>query len=120
MTSVETKVSSAYSARALKSATPYLSVVIPTWNGGSQLSATLDHMLEFRARLDFQTEIVIVDDCSEPNTAQIANSFAQANELAVVLTNRTHRGKGHAVARGMLTATGRYRVFADSDLAYPS
>lgn len=120
MTSVETWISSAYRAGPLKIATPHLSIVIPTWNGGQQLSATLRHMLEFRAGLDFQTEIVIVDDCSERATARIANTFADQNERAVVLTNRTNRGKGHAVARGMLHATGKYRVFADSDLAYPS
>jgi dolichyl-phosphate beta-glucosyltransferase len=120
MTSVETPVPSAYREGASKTAKPQLSIVIPTWNGGEHLSATLSHMLEFRAALDFQTEIVIVDDCSARSTARIASAFADRNDLAVVLTNPTNRGKGHAVARGMLHATGNYRVFADSDLAYPS
>jgi dolichyl-phosphate beta-glucosyltransferase len=120
MTSVETPVPSAYREGASKTAKPQLSIVIPTWNGGEHLSATLSHMLEFRAALDFQTEIVIVDDCSAWSTARIASAFADRNDLAVVLTNPTNRGKGHAVARGMLHATGNYRVFADSDLAYPS
>jgi dolichyl-phosphate beta-glucosyltransferase len=120
MTGVEAPVSSTYRAGTSKLANPHLSIVIPTWNGGRHLSATLSHMLEFRAGLDFQTELVIVDDCSSHPTARIANAFADRNELAVVLTNPTNRGKGNAVARGMLHATGTYRVFADSDLAYPS
>jgi dolichyl-phosphate beta-glucosyltransferase len=107
--------------RALpKAATTRLSIVIPTWNGGNQLSATLGHLREFRTRLDFPTEIVIVDDCSERSTARIAGSFAEDNNQTVVLRNETNRGKGHAVARGMLHATGEYRIFVDSDLAYPS
>jgi len=103
-----------------KPATPLLSIVIPTWNGGDQLSATLTHLRDFRTRLQFQTEIVIVDDCSERSTARIAGDFADDNELTVVLRNEMNQGKGHAVARGMLHATAAYRIFVDSDLAYPS
>src|SRR5207247_11251156 len=36
-----------------------------------------------------------------------------------VLRNEANRGKGFSVARGMLAARGRYRVFTDADLAYP-
>src|SRR4051812_15162565 len=99
---------------------PVLSIVIPTWNGGSRLSATLAHLKKFRASLDHPTEIVIVDDCSERSTAGIAAAFSSENELTTVLTNVRNRGKGHAVARGMLHANGAYRIFVDSDLAYPS
>ena len=97
-----------------------LSIVLPTWNGGRQLTATLGHLREFREQLDFSTEIVIVDDCSEQSTARIVGEFADENELTTILRNETNRGKGHAVARGMLKAEGRYRIFVDSDLAYPS
>jgi glycosyltransferase involved in cell wall biosynthesis len=120
MAFVETQVRPRYQPRALKPARPRLSIVIPTWNGGSQLLATLDHMREFRAGLEFQTEIVIVDDCSELSTARIASEFADDNEMTVVLRNEQNRGKGHAVTRGMLHATGEYRIFVDSDLAYRS
>ena len=109
-----------YSPRLSKRSAPLLSIIIPTWNGGRQLSATLTDMRGFRSRLDFQTEIVIVDDCSEHSTARIAGDFADDNALAVVLRNETNQGKGHAVARGMLHATGAYRIFVDSDMAYPS
>jgi glycosyltransferase involved in cell wall biosynthesis len=109
-----------YHSAVPKPTTPLLSIVIPTWNGGDQLSATLTHLGDFRSRLQFQTEIVIVDDCSERSTARIAGDFADDNELTVVLRNEMNQGKGHAVARGMLHASGAYRIFVDSDLAYPS
>jgi glycosyltransferase involved in cell wall biosynthesis len=120
MAFVETQVPARVHRGLPKPAAPLLSIVIPTWNGGRQLSATLDHMREFRERLEFGTEIVIVDDCSGHSTARIAGDFANHNELAVVLRNQVNQGKGHAVARGMLHATGAYRIFVDSDLAYPS
>ena len=99
---------------------PLLSIVVPTWNGGNRLSATLAHLADFRGGLEHPTEIVIVDDCSEHSTAQIAATFSHDNELTAVLTNVRNQGKGHAVARGMLHANGDYRIFVDSDLAYPS
>jgi len=120
MAFVEAEVPHRYRLGWPKSASPLLSIVIPTWNGGRQLSATLAHIRDFRAPLDFKTELLIVDDCSERSTARIAADFAAENEQTVVLTNETNRGKGHAVARGMLHATGEYRIFVDSDLAYPS
>ena len=120
MAFVESQVPIRYRPALARQTSPRLSIVVPTWNGGQQLKATLDHLLEFRSRLDFPAELVIVDDCSERFTARIAGAFADDNELAVVLTNERNRGKGHAVARGMLRATGDYRIFVDSDLAYPS
>jgi dolichyl-phosphate beta-glucosyltransferase len=100
--------------------TPALSIVVPTWNGGQRLSETLEHLRDFRAQLDEPTEILIVDDCSEPGTARIAGDFADDNELTFVIRNDRNRGKGYAVARGMHHARGDCRVFVDSDLAYPS
>ena len=120
MAFVENQVLTRYSPALASQPSPRLSIVVPTWNGGHGLKATLDHLLEFRARLDFPVEVVIVDDCSERRTARIAGAFADENEYAALLTNERNRGKGYAVARGMLHASGDYRIFVDSDLAYPS
>lgn len=120
MAFVEADVQTRYGRGVARPAKPLLSIVIPTWNGGRQLSTTLAHLREFRNRQEFQTEIVIVDDCSERSTARIVRDFADDNELTIALRNEPNQGKGHAVARGMLRATGAYRIFVDSDLAYPS
>ena len=99
---------------------PHLSIVIPTFNGGRRLRATLEHLREFREELPFSAEIIIVDDCSESSTVEVIRSFARRNESVRVLHNASNRGKGSAVTRGMLNAGGHFRVFVDSDLAYPS
>lgn len=93
---------------------------MPTYNGGTPLIATLEHLREFRDGLDFSTELVIVDDCSDPASAKVVEDFAENSEATVVFRNEQNRGKGHAVTRGMLNAKGAFRVFVDSDLAYPS
>ncbi|MDQ6872705.1 MAG: glycosyltransferase [Gemmatimonadota bacterium] len=120
MAFVETDLEPRLRRPAPRPAHTHVSIVIPTWNGGEQLRATLDHLRKFRDGLDYTTEIVIVDDCSDRASAQIVEKFARKNEGTVVFTNDRNRGKGHAVTRGMLNATGAYRIFVDSDLAYPS
>ncbi|HKC81927.1 MAG TPA: glycosyltransferase, partial [Gemmatimonadaceae bacterium] len=120
MKSVETRLEPGYRPALLGTARPYLSIIIPTWNGGAHLRTALQHLREFRKGLNFPTEIVIVDDCSEPSTARVVQDFADRNETTIVLRNERNRGKGFAVARGMLSSTGAFRIFVDSDLAYPS
>jgi glycosyltransferase involved in cell wall biosynthesis len=99
---------------------PYLSIVIPTFNGAKELRATLEHLRVFREELSFSAEIIIVDDCSEASTVEVMQSFARKNEAVRVLHSKRNTGKGSAVTKGMLAARGHFRVFVDSDLAYPS
>jgi glycosyltransferase involved in cell wall biosynthesis len=120
MAFVETHFEPRYRPNAPRTAKAHLSIVIPTWNGGDQLRATLDHLREFREGVEFPSEIVIVDDCSDRSTAGVVERFADNNASTVVFRNERNRGKGYAVARGMLNATGAFRIFVDSDLAYPS
>ena len=120
MAFVESDFEPRFQPTAPSPAKAYVSIVIPTWNGGDELRDTLEHLREFRTGLDYTTEIVIVDDCSGQSTAKIVQEFAGTNERTVVLTNERNRGKGHAVTRGMLSASGAFRIFVDSDLAYPS
>ena len=115
-TALPVPVSSPYRRPVPGSARRLLSIVIPTWNGGRQLSATLGHLRDFRRRLEFPAEIIIVDDCSEHSTARIARDFADDNELTVVLRNESGGPEINLVtdAHGAFTfsslGAGTYRV----------
>jgi len=99
---------------------PALSLVIPVYNAADQLPSTLDAVDRFVSNHMSRTEVLFVDDCSsEVETQVILEAFARTHEYARVLRNATNRGKGYSVARGMLAARGRHRVFTDVDLAYP-
>src|SRR5205814_8535657 len=100
MAFVETEAPLRYGLAKPRPTHPLLSIVIPTWNGGRHLSATLDHMREIRSSLDFQTELVAFDDCTERQTARIPTDFANQTDITVVLRNESNRARGHAVARG--------------------
>jgi len=99
---------------------PILSLVIPVYNAADRLPATLDSVDQFVSRYASRMEVVFVDDCSsELETQLILEDFARQRGYARVLRNAQNSGKGYSVARGMLAARGRYRVFTDVDLAYP-
>jgi dolichyl-phosphate beta-glucosyltransferase len=103
---------------------PYLSVIVPVWNGAVRLPRTLFALHGFLVRQQFPAELIVVDDCSSDETVRVIGGFrdaADANGAAIrVLRNQRNRGKGFSVARGMLAATGAVRVFTDADLAYPA
>ncbi len=111
------------SARAVArvaSTTVMLSVIVPVYNlPGALLDDSLDELSSFRRR-SHATELVLVDDGSAPPTAERLRRFAREAHGVTLLRNDVNRGKGHAVARGLLAARGRYRVFTDADLAYPA
>jgi len=98
--------------------TPAISLIVPVRNGADFLPATLASAADFLGR-QACSEVVLVDDGSEPRAATLLQSFASCTKRVTLLVNSPNQGKGAAVARGMLAARGRYRVFTDADLAYP-
>lgn len=105
------------------SALPYLSVVVPVWNGAEQLSRTLYALHHLLASEPYSTELIVVDDCSGPEAVHAIQAFRDdvrhGDARVQVVRNDDNRGKGYSVKRGMLAATGALRVFIDADLAYP-
>ena len=95
-----------------------MSLILPTRIGAGRLDRTLADLAEWLPRQSC-AELIIVDDGSEPRAATRMREFAVSTRGVTLLKNDRNRGKGFAVARGMLASRGRYRVFTDADLAYP-
>ncbi|MBI4597005.1 MAG: glycosyltransferase [Candidatus Omnitrophica bacterium] len=94
---------------------PYLSVVIPVFNGQRYLPATLAHLVEFLSpRGAF--EIVVVDDGSADQTAELAQACSARDSRIRLVRLAENRGKGAAVREGMRRARGAFRIFCDADL----
>lgn len=96
----------------------FLTIVIPAYNEASRLPHTLPRVAKFAQEQDYQIEILVVDDGSLDETAQIADRVA-FEYPAVRVVRAKHGGKGHAVRTGMLQARGRYAFLADADWAMP-
>ncbi len=97
---------------------PFLSVVIPAYNEERRLPQTLQSVVDYLARQSYASEVIVVDDGSRDQTAQVVESF-RALHPSVVLIRNDHRGKGYAVRTGMLAAQGHIVLFSDADLSTP-
>ncbi len=105
--------------RALTGNEPHLTLVVPVYNGATRLASNLCAVTTFLSTQPYQSELVLVDDGSTEAAHRILREFADANPAVTLLVNGKNLGKGASVSRGMLAGRGRYRVFIDSDLAYP-
>jgi dolichyl-phosphate beta-glucosyltransferase len=95
------------------------SVVIPAYNEGTRLGATLEKVLGYIAHHGCDAEVIVVNDGSQDNTADLVLSFAEKNPSLRLIENPGNRGKGYSVRNGMLSARGRVIVFSDADLSSP-
>jgi dolichyl-phosphate beta-glucosyltransferase len=96
----------------------FLSIVVPAYNEGRRLSATLDTLARYLTQQRWTWEVRVVDDGSLDDTAAIARSFA-SSDPRIVLQREPHRGKGGAVKAGLVAAPGAYRFICDADLSMP-
>ncbi len=94
-----------------------LSIVIPAHNEAKRLEVSLPKVAGFARR--YQTEIIVVDNGSNDGTGEVAEALLEQLGVSFRVLWEPRRGKGLAVKRGMLEATGKYRLTADADLATP-
>jgi dolichyl-phosphate beta-glucosyltransferase len=95
------------------------SIVIPAYNEGQRLRATLEKVLGYVRQQGWNAEVIVVDDGSRDNTAEIVREFAEKDSLVRLVENPGNRGKGYSVRHGMLKARGDVVVFSDADLSSP-
>ena len=95
------------------------SIVIPAYNEGARLAATLERVLAYVAQQGGDTEVIVVNDGSRDNTAEIVRQFAAGNPALRLVENPGNRGKGFSVRNGMLHARGQVVIFTDADLSSP-
>ena len=94
-----------------------LSVVIPAYNEEIRIIPTIGAIASYIADLGIPWELIVADDGSRDQTAQLVEDLGFAN-LRLLRAER-NAGKGNAVHRGMLAARGRYILFTDADNSTP-
>ncbi len=96
-------------------AKPYLSIIIPAYNEAKRLPLTLIDVDRILSRAEYSYEILIMNDGSTDNTAEIAKKMSGNIKNLKVVDNPVNRGKGAVVRDGMLIAQGNIRLFTDAD-----
>ncbi|MBQ1281644.1 MAG: glycosyltransferase family 2 protein [Oscillospiraceae bacterium] len=91
---------------------PVVSVVMPAYNAEKYIAQSIRSVLEQTYR-DF--ELIIVDDCSKDNTAEIIKTMAQQDDRIVFLPAEKNMGVSAARNRAVAHASGQWIAFLDSD-----
>jgi glycosyltransferase involved in cell wall biosynthesis len=95
------------------------SIILPAFNESARIGPGLEKALDFVREQGWSFEIIVVNDGSRDDTADIVKQLmANAPELRL-LENPGNRGKGYSVRNGMLNARGDILLFSDADFSSP-
>ncbi len=104
-------------ANASRRAPPRVSCVIPCFNEAANLRDLLPALCEVLARCAAQWEIVLVDDGSADDTADVLRQWARRPEIVALQLSRNF-GKEAALTAGLAHARGDVIVMLDADLQH--
>jgi len=94
---------------------PYLSVIVPVYNEEKLISSTLVDIDGYLKTQAYEYEIIAVNDGSSDGTEKVLNVLEIEMKNIKIISNSANRGKGYSVRKGMLSASGEYRLFTDAD-----
>ena len=98
-----------------------LSIVVPAFNESARIVPSLEKILTYVREKGLDAELIVVDDGSSDDTAEIAGKVAEKyDEIKTnVIRHKQNRGKGNAVKTGLLAAEADIALFSDADLSTP-
>jgi glycosyltransferase involved in cell wall biosynthesis len=86
-----------------------ISIIIPVYNE----KRTLGSIIEVARTWPSGYEVVVVDDGSTDDTHKVAALFGRTIRL---VSHKTNKGKGHALAAGIQKSRGEILIFLDGDM----
>ena len=98
---------------------PHYSIVIPAYNEALRITNALESVVACIRQRGWDAEIIVVDDGSRDQTAEIVRNFAAKAPEVRLLQNPGNHGKGYSVRNGVLHSFGEIVMFTDADLSAP-
>ena len=89
-----------------------ISIVVAVYNAENTLKKCIDSLL---SQTYGNTEIILVNDCSQDESLNICNEYASENKNVIVVNNPQNQGVSATRNNGIDVASGKYICFVDSD-----
>jgi glycosyltransferase involved in cell wall biosynthesis len=91
-----------------------LSVLVPAFNEAATIARVIGAVQE----LDYELEIIVVDDGSVDGTAAAVAALKGSDPRIALLAHERNRGKGAAVRTALARSTGTAIIIQDADAEY--
>ena len=92
-----------------------LSIIIPAYNEEKTIIGILEKIKNNSSNL-FKYEVIVIDDGSTDQSRKLLED--KKHLFDKLLINETNKGKGFAVKKGILNASGTHIIFQDADFEY--
>ena len=90
-----------------------VSIIIPAKNEEGTIGLVLDEIYAVLRKINYEFEIIVIDDHSDDITAKTASSKG-----ATVIVNNGKSGKGNALKQGFSLAKGDFIIMMDADYSH--
>ncbi len=90
------------------------SVIIPSYNRADEIDELLSSLTQLKSPTP-DYEVIIVDDGSSDNTAEVVSKYQDQGDVTLRFIRQENQGPGAARNNGMQHADGDFFIFLDSD-----
>ena len=97
---------------------PEYSVVIPTYKEAENIKILIPQICNFFKEKNLDFEIIIVNDSPMDETQSIVKSFQEKYKNIILIQRARKTGIGSALREGYNSATGKFLLSMDADLAF--
>lgn len=96
---------------------PELSIVLPCYNESRNIPIIVERLSKYRPEINF--ELILVNNGSTDDTANVLTGLMKSNEFVSVVTIRENIGYGHGIMSGLKASRADIVAYSHADIQTP-